>query len=285
MCRLLGYAAPLPRTTRSVLSGNQSAVFQDMTQLHKDGWGSAWLAPTVPPALHEHAESAIATPDALISVHKQRSPESGAGSLDLTEALAERLSSAQIVHLRMATDGMSCRAENTHPFLVDGLAFAHNGSLTPAASIDAFIDPSIAGSLRGDTDSERYFAVIRSKIATGMCVFDAVCETVAELRPLFPDASMNALILSQDALIAVHASADAEVPHDLFDASGLSEADLPQDHRTAYYLMRQRRLDDGTMIFASSGLDIVGWEPLPPESVTRVDLATLTTETRVLAAV
>jgi hypothetical protein len=49
--------------------------------------------------------------------------------------------------------------------------------------------------------------------------------------------------------------------------------------------MRQRRLDDGTIIFASSGLDIVGWEPLSPESVTRVDLATLTTETRVLSAV
>ena len=283
MCRLLGYAAPSPRTTRSVLSGNQSAVFQDMTQLHKDGWGSAWLAPTVLPGNAEPAGSLI--PDAPTSVHKERSPESGAGSLDLTEALAERLSSAQIVHLRMATDGMSCRAENTHPFLVDGLAFAHNGSLMPAQSIDAFIDPSIAAGLRGDTDSERYFAVIRSKIAGGLDLFDAVCETVAELRPLFPDASMNALILSQDALIVVHASADAEVPHDLFDASGLSEADLPQDHRTAYYLMRQRRLEDGTMIFASSGLDIVGWEPLPPESVTRVDLATQATETRVLSAV
>jgi predicted glutamine amidotransferase len=277
MCRLLGYAAPLPRTTRSVLSGNQSAVFQDMTQLHKDGWGSAWLAPD------EHADPA--TTDAPTSVHKQRSPESGAGSLDLTEALAERLSSAQIVHLRMATDGMACHAENTHPFLVDGLAFAHNGSLMPAENIDAFIDPSIAGSLRGDTDSERYFAVIRSKIAAGMDLFDAACETVAQLRPLYPDASMNALILSPDALVAVHASADAEAPHDLFDASGLSEADLPQDHRTAYYLMRQRRLADGTMIFASSGLDIVGWEPLPAESVTRVDLATLAVETRVLSAV
>ncbi|MFC5930656.1 class II glutamine amidotransferase [Cryobacterium melibiosiphilum] len=279
MCRLLGYAAPVPVTTRSVLSGNQSAVFQDMTQLHKDGWGSAWLA------ADQHTPGEHSTADALTTVHKQRSPETGAGSLDLTQALAERLSSAQIVHLRMATDGMACHAENTHPFLVDGLAFAHNGSLMPAETIDAFVEPSILAGLRGDTDSERYFAVIRSKIAAGHTLFDAVCDTVAELRPLFPDASMNALILSHDALIAVHASADAEVPHDLFDASGLSEADLPQDHRTAYYLMRQRRLDDGTMIFASSGLDIVGWEPLPAESVTRVDLATLATETRVLSPV
>lgn len=281
MCRLLGYAAATPRTTRSVLSGNQSGgnqsdVFQDMTQLHKDGWGSAWLAAD---------ERAITPADASVTVHKERSPETGAGSLDLTQALAERLSSAQIVHLRMATDGMARYAENTHPFLADGLAFAHNGSLTPAASIDSFIDPGILAGLRGDTDSERYFAVIRSKIAAGHGLFDAVCATVAELRPLFPDASLNALILSREALIAVHASVNAEVPHDLFDASGLSEADLPQDHRTAYYLMRQRRLDDGTMVFASSGLDIVGWEPLPAESVTRVDLATLSVETRVLSAV
>jgi predicted glutamine amidotransferase len=283
MCRLLGYAAPSPRTTRSVLSGNQSAVFQDMTQLHKDGWGSAWLDADERTNVPADERSDQPAADVGAALHKQRSPETGAGSLDLTQALAERRSSAQLVHLRMATDGMACHAENTHPFLVDGLAFAHNGSLTPAASIDAFIDPSIFAQLRGDTDSERYFAVIRSKIAAGRDLFEAVCETVAELRPLYPDASMNALILSHDALIAVHASADAEVPHDLFDASGLSEADLPQDHRTAYYLMRQRRLDDGTMVFASSGLDIVGWEPLPAESVTRVDLATLASETRILS--
>ena len=33
------------------------------------------------------------------------------------------------------------------------------------------------------------------------------------------------------------------------------------------------------MLFASSGLDIAGWDPLPAESVTRVDLRTLASDT------
>lgn len=270
MCRLLAYASPAPRTTRAVLGGNQSAVFQDMTQLHKDGWGSAWILGEDPAAR---------------AVKKERSPLTGAGDDRLTDALSERMSRAQLVHLRMATDGMSCQAENTHPFVRDGFAFAHNGSLTPAAAMDEHIAPELLRTLRGDTDSERYLAVIRTKMAEGHDLFEAACLTVRELRPIFPDMSMNALLLSPTKLIAIHASADADTPHDLFDASGLTEQDLPQDHRTEYYLMRQRRFSDGTVVFASSGLDIVGWEPLPAESVTCVDLDTLEQETRVLATV
>jgi len=267
MCRLLGYASPSPRTTRAVLRGNQSAVFQDMTQLHKDGWGSAWITGADPVAR---------------TVEKERSPLTGAGDSRLTVALSARLSIAQLVHLRMATDGMSCRPENTHPFVRDGFAFAHNGSLNPASAIDAYIAPAILLGLVGDTDSERYLAVIRTKLAEGHDLFEAVCRTVLELRPIFPNMSMNAILLSPTQLIAVHASTHAGTPHDLFDESGLTETELPQDHRTAYYLMRQRRFEDGTIVFASSGLDISGWEPLPADSVTVVDLDTLQAQTRLL---
>ncbi len=160
-----------------------------MTQLHKDGWGSAWV-------------TGGSTSPTFVS--NETSPLTGAGDDRLTAALSERRARAQIVHLRMATDGMACAPENTHPFLVDGLAFAHNGSLTPTSIIEAHIAPDILAGLRGDTDSdsdsdsdsERYLAVIRSKLAEGHKLFDAVCLTVSELRPLFPNTSMNALILS-----------------------------------------------------------------------------------------
>jgi len=269
MCRLLGYASPKQRTVRSVLGGNQSVVFQDMTQLHKDGWGVAWVAGRIP---HD------------LIVRKEKTPLTGAGDDRLTAALSGRRAQAQIVHLRMATDGMVSEPANTHPFLRDGLAFAHNGSLTPTSTLEEHIAPEIRDGLQGETDSERYFAVIRTKIAEGHELLPAVCLAVSELRPYFPDASMNAIILSPTTLIAIHASVGAPVPHDLFDASGMSEEELPQDHRTDYYLMRQRTLDDGTIMLASSGLDIVGWDPLPSESVTAVDLASLESETRLLGA-
>jgi hypothetical protein len=104
---------------------------------------------------------------------------------------------------------------------------------------------------------------------------DAVHATVATLRARFPIASMNALLLSPERLIAVHASEHALIPHEDFDASGMTDEELPRHHRDEYYLMRYRRLDDGTVIFASSGLDIGGWTPLPAESIAVVDLRTL----------
>ena len=77
----------------------------------------------------------------------------------------------------------------------------------------------------------------------------------------------------------MHASENVPIPHGAFAASGIPVELLPRHHVDAYYLMRTRHGEDGSIQFASSGLDIAGWEPLPAESVTRVDLATLTTET------
>ena len=267
MCRLLGYASARSRTTESILGGTQSAVFQDMAVLHKDGWGNVRLDDS-------------AHPPKLKAV---RSPESGIHDEQLTDVLTEQSSRAQITHLRMATDGMACEPQNTHPFVADGLAFAHNGGLAPLELLEERIAPELAAELNGDTDSERYFAVIRTAVASGLGLVDAVQAAVHELRPLFPHASMNALLLSPTYLIAIHASQGAKIPSEDFDASGLSDTELPADHRTAYYLMRQKRLDDGTVVFASSGLDIVGWEPLAPETIVAVDLRTLETETRAIA--
>lgn len=267
MCRLLGYASPWSRTTESVLGGAQSGVFQDMALLHRDGWGTAWLDDSGDAPAEERLAAL-------------RSPESGVHNELLTGVLTERRSRARITHLRMATDGMLCEPQNTHPFLADGMAFAHNGSLAPVSVIEEHIAPDIAAQLQGETDSERYFAVIRSALKSGLGIVDAVVSAVSELRELFPTASMNALILSSTHLIAVHASEGAHVPFEDFDASGLSESQLPSNHRTGYYLMRQRRLEDGTIVFASSGLDIIGWEALPPETTVAVDLATLETESR-----
>ncbi|MEJ3403413.1 class II glutamine amidotransferase [Rathayibacter sp. YIM 133350] len=263
MCRLLGYAAAAPVTVRGVLGADEVGVFQDLALLHRDGWGTAWL--------DEQAGR----------VERELSPTSGAADDRLTRALARREAPAGLVHLRMATDGMACRDDNTHPFTADGIAFAHNGALKPAAAIEAFIAPELRAQLRGDTDSERYFAVIRTKLAQGLDLPDAVMATVEQLRPLFPTSSMNALILSPTHLIAVHASEGARIPHEDFDASGLGEL-LPRDHRDAYYLMRQRRLDDGSVVFASTGLDIAGWQPLPAESVAVLELASLQVEVRSL---
>ena len=264
MCRLLGSVSPTPTTVEAVLGTEQRRVFADMAELHRDGWGTAWR-------------------DADGRVQRHVRPSSGVGDAGLHDTLAAAPSTARIVHLRLATQGFACSTENTHPFVADGMAFAHNGSLKPRGPIDRLIGDAQRATLAGTTDSERYFAAVRTLVARGASVLEALVDTVATLRGTYPDRSLNALLLTETELFAVHASEGAPIPHHVFAASGIPAERLPQHHVDAYYLMRTRRTADGSVQFASSGLDIAGWEPLPAESVTRVALDSLATETVPLA--
>jgi predicted glutamine amidotransferase len=239
-------------------------VFADMARLHRDGWGTAWRG--------KHRLG--------VTVR----PHSGIGDADLEDTLVAGPSTARLVHLRLATRGMACTTANTHPFVVDGMAFAHNGSFQPNGAVDRLIGGRQRAGIEGTTDSERYFAAIRTRMDEGATAFEAALDTVAALRAAFPDRSLNALLLTDDELIAVHASEGVPIPHHEFAASGIPSHRLPRHHEDAYYLMRSKRGPDGSVVVASSGLDITGWEPLPAESVTSFDLATLESRTEPLAA-
>ncbi|TDS77401.1 class II glutamine amidotransferase [Amnibacterium kyonggiense] len=265
MCRLLGAASPAPATVEAVLGAGQRQVFADMAHLHRDGWGTAWR-----------------DPEGVVRRHVRHT--SGVGDAELEQTLASGPASARIVHLRLATMGLACTRENTHPFVADGMAFAHNGSLEPTGPVERLIGPEQRASLTGTTDSERYFAAVRTVVASGASVFDALVDTVAVLRGAYPDRSLNALLLTPTELFAVHASEGVPIPHGVFAASGIPTDLLPRHHVDAYYQMRTRRGEDGSILFASSGLDVAGWDAVPAETVTRVDLATLTTETVPLSA-
>jgi predicted glutamine amidotransferase len=73
--------------------------------------------------------------------------------------VARRLDAAEmLVHLRYASTG-EVSLVNTHPFSQDGRFFAHNGVVGDLDRIEARLGPNRA-MVMGDTDSERYFALI-----------------------------------------------------------------------------------------------------------------------------
>jgi hypothetical protein len=45
MCRLIGFASPVPTTLTEQIGKDEVARFGDMSALHADGWGPAWLQP------------------------------------------------------------------------------------------------------------------------------------------------------------------------------------------------------------------------------------------------
>jgi len=267
MCRLIGYASPTEVTLAELVGSLQCSTFQHMSRLHADGWGTMWLGEDN----HE-----------LLHVKVEKSAVPGQDDIDLTNAMTEAPSRGRVVHLRMATDGMVVRQENTHPFVTDDIGLAHNGSIVPTGILRDSLSAESLDGVDGDTDSELYLAAIRQGVRAGLSLSEATFETVNWLRALFPLASLNALVMSPTEFVAVHASSLSPAPKHEFAARGLIAADLPLDHINAYYSMSYLRRADGAVAFSSTGIDRSGWSPLPDESITTVDLSTFEMTTRML---
>ncbi len=261
MCRLLAYVSPAPTTIEATLGRPVLDQFTALSLLHGDGWGTAWM-PSAPGAKGQLS---------------YRSPGPARSDPAFVEQTRFEPSRSRIVHLRWASPGLRVQAENTHPFSDGSLNFAHNGSLMPPGAIASLLDDSTRRSLVGSTDSERYFALIRQEMAAGPGdVVAAVRRAVITLRAIFPIASLNALLLTDAELVVIHANSVEDAPK-LTELSNTGSA--PLDHLEAYFLMRSRRSDDGTISFTSSGLPQDGWLPLPDDSITSVDIDSLTMTT------
>ena len=87
---------------------------------------------------------------------------------------------------------------------------------------------------------------------------------------LYPEASLNALVLGEDQLIAVHAHARSRLPDE--DIEEITAAELPTDHLEDYFALRWARPDDDTVVIGSTGFGDLEWQPLPPESVTAISM-------------
>lgn len=259
MCRLLGVVSATPI---SVAQGAGEQVLKDfvaLTKIHGDGWGIARIPlPGDDPTVAVSAGSAAEDPEFDVATGDQRS-------------------AASLVHLRWATTGIPVQPQNSHPFLADRIAMAHNGSVKPIADLEQLLTPAIAASIRGSTDSERYFGLIRAHRASSPDLPEAVRRAVSQLRGVFPTASLNALVLGEDHLIAVHAHARSTLPDE--DIAEITAADLPAEHLEDYFGMRWARTAEDQVVIASTGFGDLDWRPLEPESVTAISLTDLSMTT------
>jgi predicted glutamine amidotransferase len=292
MCRLLGRVSSEPLTDADVIGVDGCAEFQRLGRLHADGWGTVWLedgpvGSSADPATSGGPDASSASVSTFDSaplpgggrIDRLRDPGNPTTSRTLTDALVRVPARARVTHLRFATEGLATQLDNTHPFLVDKITFAHNGSV-PVVPLRGLVTDEELSAIGGTTDSAMIFALILRRVHAGEPLFDAVIAVVAELRRLFPQAAINLLLLSSDELIAAHANAGATVPYAEFEASGLGD-DLPFDHLDHYYRMSWRRTDDSVMI-TSSGLRSEGWTPIDQHTAVRIDVDTLAAEARTI---
>jgi predicted glutamine amidotransferase len=162
MCRLLGWASPEPLTATEVV-GEDAGRLHALSRLHQDGWGEAWF---------EQGE-----------VRRRREVDAAHASSLFATTIEQVRTPVGLVHLRWATGDLARRLPNTHPFVRDGVAFAHNGALRRGPQLDVLIDDDLLAGAEGDTDSERWFLAILTARRRGGTLAGAVAEVLGTLDP------------------------------------------------------------------------------------------------------
>jgi glutamine amidotransferase len=150
MCRLFGqHARPDLDRSEPLCSAHNALRFQ--SHKHPHGWGIAWYRG------HE-----VVVRRGLLPAHADEA---------FVHAAREARSRVVLAHIRDASVG-PVSEPNTHPFVHGRWVFAHNGTVARfrrnervRAALEAEIDPVFRRHLHGDTDSERCFYMVLSRLS------------------------------------------------------------------------------------------------------------------------
>lgn len=158
-----------------------------------------------------------------------------------------------ITHIRAATAGHDA-LENTHPFLFDGRVMAHNGGFGDLPAVEAQLG-DYRDQLRGQTDSERYAALIAKHTAdNGGDVSAGIVAAAGWLADNVPMYSLNCLVAAPGHLWALRYP-DQRALHlarrRIDPATGVAASSALANHRlqaaepTEVVIIASERIDDG----------------------------------------
>lgn len=159
MCRIFAVRASAPISVRPAFDGLRKLAVE-----HKDGWGVAAFSQT-----GRRIETGVLS----------------AESCSRFDALGDLTTQAMLVHIRLASVG-TVHERNTHPFAAGPWVFMHNGTLKnfekARARFEAELAPALRQELKGETDSERCFALFRTYLEDRTGVEDVVAALTRVFR-------------------------------------------------------------------------------------------------------
>jgi glutamine amidotransferase len=178
-----------------------------------------------------------------------------------------------VAHVRYASNG-AVMLKNTHPFEQHGRVFAHNGHIGELSKLESRLG-DYARLVHGDTDSERFFALVTREIEerdgdVGAGLTSAA-RWAAEELPVF---SLNCILATPTELWAFRYPAVHRLMV-LERASGGPTGGRHLDAASPAGTVRVRSAALGeraTVLFASEQMDEdAGWRMLEPGQLMRVD--------------
>jgi predicted glutamine amidotransferase len=200
--------------------------------------------------------------DGVPRVDKQ--PIAAWDDVDFACAARELTGTTFLAHVRHASTGAHTML-NTHPFEQDGRLFAHNGVVSGLDQLDARLsDLGTTALVRGETDSERVFALITSETNRhNGDVTAGLIGAIGWINDNLPVYSVNLLLTTATDLWALRYPATNEL-WVLERPAGGTTARPGLDARTDRIHARSDQLADRpSVILASEPMDLdPGWRPL-----------------------
>jgi glutamine amidotransferase len=151
MCRLLGIISAEPIPYRILLKEIPRSLSL-LSKEHFDGWGMAVYRSKLHPEENPSED--------WVLYRGIRSAEKDEAFHEISSKISGEI---LIAHVRRRTVG-PVALENTHPFEREGWVFAHNGTIRDLDYLRKGISPSQLKAIRGETDSELFFAFLLSRL-------------------------------------------------------------------------------------------------------------------------
>ena len=181
-----------------------------------------------------------------------------------------------VAHVRFASTGGLTLA-NTHPFGQADRLFAHNGAIEGLPALEAELGPEGMANVHGETDSERWFALITREIARADGdVATGIASATRWIAANLPVLSANFVLIEADELWALRYP-DA---HDLYglqrEAGGGAEGGAaPLRHRSStghIHVASDELAQRPAVIVATEPMDEdPGWHALGSGQLLHVD--------------
>jgi predicted glutamine amidotransferase len=139
-----------------------------------------------------------------------------------------------VAHVRFASTG-ALTVNNTHPFEQAGRLFAHNGAIEGLSALESELGPKGMASVHGDTDSERWFALITREIArAGGDVAAGIASATRWIAAQLPVLSANFVLTEADQLWALrYPDANELYVLDREAGGGAESGPQPLHHRSS----------------------------------------------------
>ena len=183
MCRLLGINAGRHPVSASFWLVEAPDSLEVQSHRNVDGSGIGFFGSSGAPVVDKQPEPAFADPEFVREARQARSV-------------------TFVAHVRYATAGNRTLA-NTHPFAMGGRIMAHNGGFGELGRLEEQLG-RYREQVRGDTDSERYFALITQQIdAHGGDVGAGIAAAARWIAERLPLSSLNTIVATAGELWAL----------------------------------------------------------------------------------